>query len=494
MPVQSTPVGSKIPAVDETPVDRRERLRLSAEDALRQSVLPRPISRDRFLLLLRAGDPSLGASPALLEAHSSYLAGVERSNESATRQILRLLPAAYTFDPARETFDPRPTPELVALLALRDKSIRTIRTAERQLLDAVESQVPASSRTAWARAVLAWRLEELPRDALLPSTRTSLLEILPRVRVEEASLAALDPFVGEYARTLAAALQDRTRLLADADTARAITETSAGTLWRYAPAEVSAAVERKLAELDAGEFASELGIRTIHFDALARMRARLQPRDGRLLVELWQRTLHPSLFEDERILSRMVEETLAHPGFSRDQSTALLDALETVYQRLEPLSRKACEAADRVLPSLAERSERSMAEEIDARLELIEVQQKRRGIVREALLRIRGMFGDADAAQSARIEDALASLDSLVRADAFDRKSLTARRGSSAAPASEPPPGAAPQMSEPAPAAAPERPAVQDAASDRGEPGESRPSGGRSGRSGRGPRRSVGGG
>ena len=478
-------------------VDRRERLRASAEDALRQSVTPKPISRERFVGLLRATDPSLLASTVLLEAHTAYQAGVERQNEPAVRQILRLLPAAYAFDAARENFDPRPTPELVALLALRDKSIRNIRSAERKLLDAVESEVPATARAAYARAILAWRLEEMPREALLPSTRTSLLEILPKVRVDAPTLVALEPYIADYARALATAVLDRTRTLADADTARAITETSAGTLWRYAPEAIAREVEKTLGELDDREFATELGIRTIHFDTVARLRSRMQPRDGRLFVELWQRTLHPALFEDERMLSRMVEETLASPGFSPDQSTALLDALDSIYQRLEPLSRRSCESADRILPRLADRSSASIAAEIDARLELIEVQQKRRAIVKEAMLRIRAMLGDADPALTARVEDALASVDSLGRADAFDQRSLLARRGaladeanSAAVPQSgsiEPSSPTDPQdpQSGPGPGDAPEGAGSSDSGTER--PAADR--GGRAGRSGRGARR-----
>ncbi|MFM2163783.1 MAG: hypothetical protein RL325_220 [Planctomycetota bacterium] len=484
----------------ESLVDRRERLRASAEDALRQSVVPKPLSRERFVSLLTASDPSLLASTALLEAHSTYQSAIDRQNDAASRQILRLLPAAYTFDAARESFDPRPTPELVALLALRDKSIRNIRAAERRLLDAIDSEVPATARAAYARALLAWRIEEMPRDALLPSTRASLLEVLPKVRVDAATLAAIEPFVTDYARALATAVQDRTRVLADADTARAITETSAGTLWRYAPEAIAREVERSLAELDDREFATEIAIRTIHFDAVSRLRSRMQPRDGRLFVELWQRTLHPSLFEDERLLSRMVEEALAHPGFSPDQSTALLDALESIYQRLEPLSRKACESADLVLPRLVERTPASMTAEIDARLDLIEVQQKRRAIVKEALIRIRGMLGDADPAQSARVDDAIASIDSLGRADAFDQKSLIARRaalgaGEPNAPAGESARSAVttdPSATAGPGSPAPPRESTSDEAADDSE--QDRATGDRSarnGRSGRGARRTL---
>lgn len=505
MPVPSGIVPSGVPTqpvlfqTAESPLDRQERLRAAAEETLRQSVLPAPIARERFLTIVRQTDPALVGSSDLLDAHSSYLAAVDRQNGPAVRQIQRLLPAAFTFDPAKERYDPRPTPELVALLALRDKSVRNLRAAERRLLDTLESATPAVSRGAYARAVLSWRLEELPRHALLPSTPISLLELLPKARVDVATLAQLEPYLADYARALSAAIEDRTRVVLDSETARAIAETTAGTLWRYAPADFAAQVDRRIAELDDGEFATEIAIRTIHFDALARIRARMQPRDGRAFVELWQRALHPSLFEDERLLSRMVEETLAHPAFSPDQSTALLDALETIYQRLEPLARKASESADRILPRLLERSPASIADEIDARLAMIEVQQRRRAIVREALVRIRSMLGDADAAQTARVEDAIASIDSLGRADAFEQKSLAARRGAIGAvgPATTnpPAPGESPRSTDPSLESGTPSEDL-DATHPAADPGAGErelPRSGRGGRAGRGPRRAPAG-
>jgi signal transduction histidine kinase len=127
-------------------------------------------------------------------------------------------------------------------------------------------------------------------------------------------------------------------------------------------------------------------------------------------------------------ISRIVEDTLAHPSFSADHDTALLDALETSYQRLEPLSRAACEAADLVLPRLPNRSQASMAAEIDARIATLDAQEKRRAVVKDALQRVRAMLGDADPALSARVDDAIFSADSLARADAFERRALSARR------------------------------------------------------------------
>jgi hypothetical protein len=412
----------------ETPLERAERARMVAEDTLRRAVLPQPMPRERFLEYLNAIDPALASDTVLRDAHATYLEGIEQQRESTARQILRLLPASYRYDAARLSFAPRPTPELVALLSLREKSSKAIIGAERRLLDTVATATSAEHRTRLACANLAWRLERLPSEQLLPSTRLTLLALLEQLRLDPTTATAIDATVGDYAAALDGAVESRTTLLLDADRQRALIETTAGTLWRFAPAEISATVEMQLAEVEERAFASELAIRDIHFDALARIRARLQPRDGRRLVELWQRALHPELFEDERMLSRMIEETLAHPSFTADQDTALLDSLETSFQRLEPLSRAACEAADLVLPRPASPGLDEMLAEIDARIAVIDAQNRRRAAIKEAMQRIRGMLGDADPAITARVDDAIYTIDSLGRADQFEGRALALRR------------------------------------------------------------------
>lgn len=435
----STPAPpAEVPAPDPPAVEtgsaaalaRREQARSTAEEALRAAAVPKPIDRARFIALLAAIDKDLPASVALLEAHTAYFDGVGRQNESTNRQILRLLPAAYSFEAAREAYEPRATPELVALLGLRDKAARAIDTAERKLLAAVEAAIPADRKPGMAVAILALRSEQLPATARLVSTHASLVDLVTQLRLAEATRSRLDDAIAEYAAQLGPVLAERAQLVRQSATARAVAETAAGTLWRDAPVELARLTTEQLDELDTRDFLNELSIRGIHFDALARLRARLEPKDGRRLVESWQRLLHPELFDDERMIGRIVEDTLAHPSLSDDHDAALLDLIETAYARLEPLSRSACESADLILPRTAHRTPESVDAEIGARLALIATQRKRREIIRECVQRIRGMIGDSDAALTARLDDAMHTLASLDRADAFEERALAARRGS----------------------------------------------------------------
>lgn len=428
-PLPAATAADATPPQPESAIARRARARDEAEQALRKSIIPRPIDKTKFTALLTAASPVLATNAELLQAHAGYLEAIEKQNETALRQMLRMLPAAFRYDAATLQYEPRPTPELVALLALREKAERNAMTAERKLLDAVESALPAERRTAYSKALLALRLERMQGEARLPSTSITLIELIPEARLGAETEAVLDEQLGAYAQSLERAIRARSELLQQNASARAMTETIAGALWRYAPEMFVAETERKLDQLDDLDFASELAIRDLHFDALKRLRARVGPKEGRKLVELWQRALHPELFDDERLLSRIAEETLAHPSFSADHDTALLDSLETAYQRLEPLSRAACEAADQILPRLADRSKAAMEAEIDARLDLIRAQNKRRTIVKESLQRIRLMLGDSDPALTGRIDDILGSVDSLTRADSFEEKTLTVRRG-----------------------------------------------------------------
>jgi len=443
----------------ESASERRELAMRDAQESLQKSSVPKPIERARFAAFLAAIDPALPMNAGILEAYAAYSDSIEKQNESSVRQIVRLLPAAYTYDAARESFEPRATPELVALLALRDKVQRSVTIAERKLFDSVEAAVPSERKPQYARALLALRSEQAPKSAILASTRVSLLDVLPRVKLSPEKALDIEATITPYATTLAKALADRSQIVRANESARAIAEVAAGTLWRFAPEEISGSVDRQLVALDERDFASELAVRDAHFEALGRLRIRLDARDGRRLVELWQQLLHPSLFEDERILARIVEETLAHPAFTPDHDSALIDAVETGYQRLEPLSRKLCENADLVLPRLESMTQEAMLAEIEARLAIIETQHRRREIIKEILQRVRGMIGDADAAMAVRIEDAIGSIDSLERADSFEERSLTARAGALAeAPsAPAPKPSAAPGITEPqqAPGAAP---------------------------------------
>lgn len=291
-----------VPTPRESAIARRARAREDAEQALRRSIVPRPIDKTKFTALLTAASPALAASAELMQAHAGYLEAIEKQNESALRQMMRMLPAAFRYNAATLEYEPRSTPELVALLALREKAERNATTAERKLLDAVESALPAERRIAYSKALLALRLERMQGDARLPSTSITLIELIPDARLGAETEAVLDEQLGAYAQSLERAIRARGELLQQNASARAMTETIAGALWRYAPETIAAETERKLDQLDDLDFASELAIRDLHFDALKRLRARVGPKEGRRLVELWQRALHPELFDDERLL------------------------------------------------------------------------------------------------------------------------------------------------------------------------------------------------
>ncbi|MFZ9916525.1 MAG: hypothetical protein ACO3IB_14495, partial [Phycisphaerales bacterium] len=324
-------------------------------------------------------------------------------------------------------FEPRATTELVALLELREKAMREALDAEKDLMRAIEGETAAERRAQLALARLAWNGERLPRAGLLPTTSLTLADFVARLRLSEDSLVAVEPVMRRYAELAGSQLAARAQLLRWADGQRARVETEAGTLWRYGDPAAVAATEERLEKIADAEFASELALRDLHADTIKALRDRLLPQDGRRLVESWQRAVHPELFDDERVLSGVLAELLALPSIDAERNRAILEVVEAGFARIEPLARASCEAADLVLPRLAQRSAQGIADEISARLGLLDAQLRRRAVVADSIMRIRGMLGPDESAILPKFDDLRASIEALDRADRFERASLDER-------------------------------------------------------------------
>lgn len=470
--------------------ERRERARADAELALKRRLVPQPMDAARLGTLLGAIDPKLASDATLVDGYRTYLDAFAAIAEEPGRQILQLAPACYAFDGARESFEPRPTPELTALLALRDRALRRARDAESQLLSLIERLAPSERRSAFLAERVAWSLERVPRAGTLSSTSVTLLEIVARLDLDEGSRTLVAPLLSRYAEELVKLLAARADTLARADAERARIETEAGALWRYAAPEVVAETERTLAAVDASELAAEVAIRNLHGDWLRIMRLRLEPRQGRRLVEAWQRAVHPELFDDEQMLSRLAEEVLALPSLGEDGQRAFLEALEAGYQRLEPLARAACEASDLVLPRAGEATNAELAVEIDARIGVVDTQRKRRGVLREVILRLRGVAPNDSEPIVRRFDDLLATLEAYERADRFERASLESRFLEVSARDASAVTDAVPAAEEPAKPPTGSAPAAAPPAREPQPPAGTRPEN-RSGQGSRGSRRGV---
>lgn len=441
VPAQASPAAAPAPAAATTADSSRntgatpkpprasetlEQSRVDAELALRRSVIPEPISPERFAAMLAATDPALVTNKDVAEQFALYRAVFARIAEDPGRRILQLLPAAYNFDGGRGVFEPRPTPTLVELLSLRDSAARNASDAEKALFRAVTLATPIDGRAKLGFERIAEINLRLPRAGLLPSTTLSLQEILDRARLSDASRAVIQSTLLSYVEALTALSLERARILQESDAARAAIESNAGMLWRYGAAERVAEIDAQLDAVDDREFATELAIRDAHLVLLRRLRAALPRPEGRRVVEQWQRAIHPELFDDERILAQLVESVVARPELDADTQTAVLDALDATYVKLEPLSDAASQAADRILPRLTERSSASAREEIAARLDLLELQRKRRVLVKDALGRIRGIAGGAPPETLSRFEDLAQTIAALERADRAERAALEA--------------------------------------------------------------------
>jgi hypothetical protein len=431
------------PPIAESPaVDTRESARREAERRLRQAAIPIPMTKERFASILGSIDPALAASEELASGFASYATQAASLADAAAARIAGRLAAAYVFDAARETYFPRPNPELVDVLSVRNKCLAQLAALERGLFRAIQLAAPPERRLRIADAHLGWLEERLDpvdklgkdgNDGLLPSTKLTLLEIVARSALSPESTAAVEPTLVAHAEKLIALREARLAALREGELGRARIESEAGTLWRYGPMNSVTATDAMLATIDDEEFRTETAIRDLHFESLRRLRGQLPSDAGRRVVEQWQRSVHPELFDDERIVATVVRTLIALPASDPAGDAAsdevLLDLVETAYRRLEPLGRDAARAADGILPRLVDRSAVGRIAEIEARLDVLAIQAKRRSVLREFVTRVQsGVSAEATDAR-AQVTLLAESLTALERADAFDRASLTALAG-----------------------------------------------------------------
>lgn len=376
--------------------------------------------------LIAAVDPSHVERPELKEAYDIYRAAILRLADDPGRRIRQLLPAAYAFESARGIFVARPSPELVETLRLREKAVLAADDATRTLFRALEAATPLERRAAlsFERGTLLRNASR--REGLLASTSACLGDILPKLRLEADVAAATTSVLTPYAANLVRLLELRDRVLREADAARATIESQAGTLWRLGSRERTAATEALLAAVDDQEFSTEIAIRTLHTETLRKLRSILPRRQGRQLVEEWQHVVHPELFDDERILTELVEHVVELPALDSDTDTAAMAVLDGAYARLEPLAEAACAAADRMTPRLVERTPNAVLRVVEANIALLNAQQKRRAVLRDALARLRGIAGGAPLESLRKFDDLNETIAALERADQHDRASLEA--------------------------------------------------------------------
>lgn len=428
-PAAAPPASPPATAAPEPPApavkrDRREVAREEAERILQRTMMPAAMTPERFAAFLAAVDPVLSSDAELAAQFASYAEQTKTIIESCRQRIADRLPAAYDFDAARERFVARPNPELVQTLTLRGKAMSQILAAERALLRAVMLATPPERKVRFVEERLAWIDERTPRDGLIPSTKLTLFEIVARARLSPESIAAIEPILVAHGDKLASLREARNTSLREADLRRARIETDAGTLWRFGIPERMQATEALLVAVDDAEFSSEIAIRELHFESMQRLRGRLALPEGRRIVEEWQRSVHPELFDDERLLSKLVDAVVALPSSPPEVDLGIVDAVESAFAKLEPLARDASRAADLVLPRLVDRSDEAVQKEIAARLSVLAAQAKRRTAIRDLLTRIRSMASIDDAAVLARFDSLAETLAALERADGFDRTSL----------------------------------------------------------------------
>lgn len=420
---QTEPSPTTLSARAVADAERRER-----ERELQRRFLPEPMSADRLARLpdeLRFDDEARTLYPRVVERYDA--AWSELRGEDA-RQIAVRLPAAFRFDHASGDFDEVHTPEFLELLRLRDRLAARIDAVEDAFIREVVSLAGPQGAAA-ARAFRLARTRELhARPARLPAAAIDLVELTARAGIPAAELAPLDLALGQYAERLIEATRVRHRVLAELDREEAEYRVALGPEWQAArDAEEILSIERDLAQLAVAAVLADMPIRDLNQRSIEQFRRALVPESGRKAVDAYQRLVHPALFEDERSFQALLEEFVALPTASAEQSTAVVDIARSLEDRLRGPGQQAVELADAVITTSQLPPADATAARILLEAKIEGVLARRRGALRDGVRQLQVILSAEQSAFARRLEDALATLAAQDRAGSFLQASLEER-------------------------------------------------------------------
>jgi hypothetical protein len=339
-----------------------------------------------------------------------------------------LLPAAFRFDSVANDFIPVHTPELLAVLRMRDEVLRKLLAIEGDFDKSIDQLCPANGRTAWRTLRIERATELYGHPARLPAANVNMLTLLPKVGLEEAELVSLEPFFDRYARDYLEALRLRDWRLHEIEREVAETYVALGPEWRAGRNENEAiAVDRDLAKLEVSQTLADSALRTLNDKAIASLRPQLTPASWRKIVDAYHRVVHPELYEDERTFRMLTEEMVGLSSLDPATIGGVVDALAQLEDKLRPLGQQAADLADGIITADSLLASDAAGARIPLQSKLQSVLEKRRRAVRESTQLLRGMLGSQEPSFALKLEDSLQTLAALDRAGRFLREALDAR-------------------------------------------------------------------
>jgi hypothetical protein len=411
------------PAVS-VPAGDPEKVRNEKELQLRRRFVPEALTPAE----LDALSEQLGMNPDAKRAFVTVRDQYERLSKEArgekARELLRILPAAYRYDPHETEFTPVFTPELLTALRQREEISRAIVAAETNFERDLGYLADPARRAAW-RLVRTARHEVLhSHPTRLPGARINLLDLLPKCGLADTDFALLDSSLDRYAEDYVRALKGRDEQIRSIETRRAEALVALGPEWRAG----RTIPEAQSVRFDTAEVRSDIELRDLNAATLERIRKLLSPVQARRVLVAWQSAVHPELFEEDRLVRQVMEQFVGMPGIAPEDQSAAIDRFIQLEDLLWPLGQQAVELADSMV--VAERLSPTDAAQVRIALEeqIHRIQIKRRKAVRDSLKLMEPTVPAEQIDFTRRLQDTLATLEGQDRASFFLMDQLAQRQ------------------------------------------------------------------
>lgn len=359
-----------------------------------------------------------------------YAERTQKPYEEALVFVRPRLGSAYT---GAGPLEPAPGPELVTVLQ-RSRAWRTLLTAAEDdlfrqlpLVRGEEASAPLS-RLAFQRTV---ERDDMPSLDPAASIRlpalldVAALDSLSRRRVEE----ALDR---QWVRC-AAAITTRRTTRDELQLERARLRDEWGAAWELtATNDLVMERQRQLTALHARELAADVQLAGVMREAAMQLLRLLPQAHAAPVRDTVDALLWPDLFAQEKVVKQAVARAIQ--GADPDLAAAMQGAILLMQQKLEPTRREFTRRAARVEDLQATIADAELGAGVDvtsqallAHLDLLDLLDRRRRLVRETALSIYRMAHSIHAPQAPMLEECLASIDADARASNWLRQGLQER-------------------------------------------------------------------
>ncbi len=399
--------------------------RENRERELREQFLPAATPIEEYHRLAKA----LGLSEqdrAVLDEQIEF-ANTQRAEveKKLGRSIATLLPAAFRYDARSNSFDPRYTPELVALHQQRDALLATLSGIEEPILKVLRNGSEPARRIPLEEFLLSRATARTPPATRIPGAAIDLRELISAIVPKLDPQSPLGVMTRKYAIELNTALDARCTALRAIQAERATLLVELGPEWKLTKSRDEASlIESELDLLDIKEAESEFSLRDLNARWVELLRKSFAQELGLRLPRLWIERTHPEIDEEERMLRKLVDVFTGSPLVTPQDASAMTEVLLSTIERLAPLTRAAANSSDRAL-ALAMANDPALVEQrLRHQANTLAVQAKRRAVVRESVRTLDRILASEAISLRPQLEDAMQALTSLDRADAFTHDGL----------------------------------------------------------------------